>query len=224
MVQCCALHVDDPAPCSPLQKLQKCDLLLVSLRSRQPHRQPNFSADHATHLVKRTQQRRLCQAMELNIHTERQLAVLLWLMGASTTACTLLSPDAQRRVTACLFSRDSACSLPYNESGHSPCRCRWIGVHKIFLRINFVSVPDNLAQLLSRHINDGVLDLGTLQGTHTVLHNQWYNQCVKSNQAGAYDWAAFIDLDEFVVMLHKCAVHFCCLPKAHACSLCCCSV
>ena len=54
-------------------------------------------------------------------------------------------------------------------------------------------------------IESGFLDLGALPGAKHPLQNRWYNRCSKPDMAGMHSWVAFIDLDEFMVVLDKCA-------------------
>jgi hypothetical protein len=53
-------------------------------------------------------------------------------------------------------------------------------------------------------IQSGFLDLGVLPGNKHPLQNRWYNRCSKPDMAGSHSWIAFIDLDEFMVVLDKC--------------------
>lgn len=84
--------------------------------------------------------------------------------------------------------------------------CRWLGVDKVFLRENAAQVPPALSQRLAPFIESGFLDLGSLPGAKHPLQNRWYNRCSKPDMAGMHSWVAFIDLDEFMVVLDKCAL------------------
>jgi hypothetical protein len=67
-------------------------------------------------------------------------------------------------------------------------------------------VPPVLAQRLAPFIEAGFLDLGALPGAKHPLQNRWYNRCSKPDMAGMHSWVAFIDLDEYMVVLDKCAL------------------
>lgn len=84
--------------------------------------------------------------------------------------------------------------------------CRWLGVDKVFLRENAAQVPTSLSQRLAPFVESGFLDLGALPGAKHPLQNRWYNRCSKPDMAGMHSWVAFIDLDEFMVVLDKCAL------------------
>lgn len=78
---------------------------------------------------------------------------------------------------------------------------RWIGFDRVFLRENAASVPAALAARLQPYIDSGFLDLGPLPGPKHPLQNRWYNRCSKPDLAGQYSWVAFVDLDEYIVVL-----------------------
>lgn len=91
---------------------------------------------------------------------------------------------------------------PANNDGE----CRWLGVDKVFIRENAAQVPQSLRQRLAPFIESGFLDLSALPGAKHPLQNRWYNRCSKPDMAGMHSWVAFIDLDEFMVVLDKCAL------------------
>jgi hypothetical protein len=82
--------------------------------------------------------------------------------------------------------------------------CRWIGVDKVYLRENGAHVSTVLAAALQPLIEEGFLDMGTLPGAKHPLQNRWYNRCSKPDMAGQHSWVAFIDLDEYMVVLDEC--------------------
>ena len=81
---------------------------------------------------------------------------------------------------------------------------RWLGVDQVFLRENGEEVPAGLQQKLQPMIDSGFLVLDFIPGPKHPLQNRWYNRCSKPDMAGAHSWVAFIDLDEFLVVLDKC--------------------
>ena len=108
---------------------------------------------------------------------------------------------------ACLLSSGTG-SCPVDFIGSDPDNngvYRWLGVDKVFLRENTAQVPPGLQQRLAPFVESGFLDLGALPGAKHPLQNRWYNRCSKPDMAGMHSWVAFIDLDEFMVVLDKCA-------------------
>jgi hypothetical protein len=98
--------------------------------------------------------------------------------------------------------------------------CRWLGVNEIFLKENGPAVSPLLKQRLQPLIDEGFLHLGILPGAKHPLQNRWYNRCSKPDMAGQHSWVAFIDLDEFIVVLDKCAARLCaCVPTVACYSL-----
>lgn len=85
---------------------------------------------------------------------------------------------------------------------------RWLGVDQIFLKENGPAVSPALEARLQPFIDDGFLYLGSLPGPKHPLQNRWYNRCSKPDMAGAASWVAFIDLDEFIVVLDECVTLF----------------
>ena len=88
--------------------------------------------------------------------------------------------------------------------GRAPC-FRWVGVDQVFLRENSNILPPKLKAKLQPLIDSGFLVLDWLPGRKHPLQNRWYNRCSKPDMAGAHSWVAFVDLDEFLVVLDKCA-------------------
>jgi hypothetical protein len=83
--------------------------------------------------------------------------------------------------------------------------CRWLGVDHIFLKENSATLPPALLHRVKPHMDSGFLHLSTLPGAKHPLQNRWYNRCSKPDLAGQHSWIAFIDLDEFMVVLDECA-------------------
>jgi hypothetical protein len=84
--------------------------------------------------------------------------------------------------------------------------CRWLGVDKVFLRENGENVPAHLVTATQKHVDSGFLDLGTVPGAKHPNQNRWNNRCSQSDMAGAFSWIAFIDLDEFLILMEQCAL------------------
>ena len=82
---------------------------------------------------------------------------------------------------------------------------RWIGVDQIFLKENSAGLPPTLLNRVQPWIDQGFLQLSVLPGPKHPLQNRWYNRCSKPDMAGRHSWVAFVDLDEFIVVLEGCA-------------------
>lgn len=105
-----------------------------------------------------------------------------------------------------------------HEHRSGSCCCSWLGVDKIFLREQADAVPDAVAERLQPLIDDGTVNLGTV-GLATIpnseflqLQRDWFNRCAKPDLAGLHAWIAFLDLDEFLVVLDQCALAPSALP------------
>lgn len=74
---------------------------------------------------------------------------------------------------------------------------------KVFLRENdsVSSMPSELRP----YQEDGFLDHALLQGPKHPLQTVWYNDCGVMARKQGYSWVAFLDLDEFMVVLNGCA-------------------
>lgn len=79
-------------------------------------------------------------------------------------------------------------------------------MNHIFLRENGPRVRASQLPSLQPFIDSGFLTLDFLPGPKHPLQNRWYNRCSKADMAGAYSWVAFLDLDEFMVVLDKCVL------------------
>jgi hypothetical protein len=78
---------------------------------------------------------------------------------------------------------------------------RWIGVDSFFLRENQEECA--IKAELQPYIDAGILDLGLLPGPKHPTQTNWYNTCSKK-ASKKHRWIAFIDLDEFMIVLHRC--------------------
>lgn len=79
----------------------------------------------------------------------------------------------------------------------------WLGVDKVFLRENAAALPAALMPRVQGMIDAGFLDLAPMPGAKHPLQNRWYNRCSKPDMAGEHSWVAFIDLDEFMVVMDR---------------------
>ena len=66
-----------------------------------------------------------------------------------------------------------------------------------------------IAKDLQPYIDAGIVNFGLLDGPKHPTQTNWFNQCSKMAQP-KHSWVAFIDLDEFIVVLHKCAAVLLC--------------
>lgn len=79
---------------------------------------------------------------------------------------------------------------------------RWVGVDSFFLRENGENC--SIAEDLQAYQDAGILDLDVKPGPKHPTQTNWYNECaVKASKK--HSWVAFIDLDEFMIILKKCA-------------------
>ena len=78
--------------------------------------------------------------------------------------------------------------------------CRFIGVDKIFLRENGNS--SGIEEDLQPYIRAGTVDFGLLEGPKHPIQTNWYNDCARQAEPD-YSWVAFVDLDEFIVVLDR---------------------
>lgn len=90
-------------------------------------------------------------------------------------------------------------------------RCRFVGVGTFFLRENDAPGANAaLEALLEPYMQSGIVNFDYWPGAKHPAQTNWYNECAKLAQAD-HDWVAFIDLDEFMMVLHACAPsHRCC--------------
>lgn len=75
----------------------------------------------------------------------------------------------------------------------------------VFLAENADELPGEVVPRLQTFLDDGFLTLSTVPGPKHPLQNRWYNRCSKPDIAGGHSWVAFLDLDEFIIVLDGCA-------------------
>lgn len=80
--------------------------------------------------------------------------------------------------------------------------CRWIGVDTFYLRENGEECA--VRDILEPYERTGVLNFDLSPGPKYPLQTDWYNECSKL-ASQLHSWVAFIDIDEFIVVLDKCA-------------------
>lgn len=80
-------------------------------------------------------------------------------------------------------------------------RCRWLGVDSFFIREN--SETTSVGDTLRPYQTAGIVDYALAPGPKFPFQTNWYNECAKK-AAVRHSWVAFIDLDEFMVILKKC--------------------
>ena len=90
---------------------------------------------------------------------------------------------------------------------------RWVGVDTFYIRENGeeCAIEDQLAP----YVDAGVLDLGLLPGPKHPTQTNWYNECSRK-ASRLHTWVAFIDLDEFIVVLRRFDVLLCVDARATA--------
>eukprot|EP00892_Ulva_mutabilis_P002020 jgi/Ulvmu1/11819/UM080_0030.1 len=77
---------------------------------------------------------------------------------------------------------------------------RWIGVDTFYMRENGEECA--VRDVLEPYERAGVLDFDLAPGPKYPLQTNWYNECSKL-ASKKHSWVAFIDLDEFIVVLNK---------------------
>lgn len=78
---------------------------------------------------------------------------------------------------------------------------RWVGVDSFYLRENGESCA--IEEDLQPYVKAGVVDLGLLPGEKHPTQTNWYNECSRK-ASRLHSWVAFIDIDEFMVVFHRC--------------------
>ena len=81
--------------------------------------------------------------------------------------------------------------------------CRFVGVDKMFLRENGF-YNSTIEEQLQPYSDAGVVDFAFLPGTKHPTQTNWFNECARLTKP-KFTWVAFIDVDEFIVVLNKCA-------------------
>lgn len=79
--------------------------------------------------------------------------------------------------------------------------CRFVGVDKFYLRENGNS--SSIEADLQPYVEAGIVDFGLVDGPKHPTQTNWYNRCSNLAQP-QHSWVAFIDLDEFIVVLNRC--------------------
>jgi hypothetical protein len=89
-------------------------------------------------------------------------------------------------------------------ANHVSMLCRWLGVDRIFLTENAPEPGRALAEMpdLKKFTRNGFLKLDSDQRAHAQLAT--YSKCIKKLKP-RFDWIAFFDLDEFLVVRDQCA-------------------
>lgn len=81
---------------------------------------------------------------------------------------------------------------------------RWVGVDTFYLRENGDECA--IEKPLQPYADAGILDLGLLPGEKHPAQTNWFNDCSRE-ASRSHSWVAFVDLDEFMVVLDKCALN-----------------
>lgn len=79
---------------------------------------------------------------------------------------------------------------------------RYVGVDKFYFREN--SNDTAVAVTMQPYVDAGIVDFGYITGPKHPTQTNWYNACSKL-ASPKHSWVAFIDMDEFIVVLSKCA-------------------
>lgn len=79
---------------------------------------------------------------------------------------------------------------------------RWAGVDTFYLRENGDECA--IEEQLQPYVDAGILELGLLPGPKHPTQTNWYNDCSRK-ASRLHSWVAFIDIDEFIVVLNRCA-------------------
>lgn len=82
---------------------------------------------------------------------------------------------------------------------------RYVGVEKFYMREN--GNASTIEQFLKPYIDAGIVDFGYMEGPKHPTQTNWYNECSKLAQP-KHSWVAFIDLDEFIIVLNKCVTFY----------------
>eukprot|EP00892_Ulva_mutabilis_P002009 jgi/Ulvmu1/11809/UM080_0020.1 len=96
------------------------------------------------------------------------------------------------------------CAIMFNETSRDVEEFleyyRWLGVDSFYIREN--SDSTELEATLRPWQDAGILDFGLAPGPKFPFQTNWYNDCAQK-AAKKHSWVAFIDLDEFMVVLNK---------------------
>jgi hypothetical protein len=80
--------------------------------------------------------------------------------------------------------------------------CRWLGVGGIYMTENNKVVPSKVRRALKKYVDEGFVHLDAW-GNDTPSQNKIYAKCFQ-NIRDKYDWVAFFDADEFLMLLEQC--------------------
>lgn len=64
----------------------------------------------------------------------------------------------------------------------------------------------HMAQSLASYVKQGFVHHSLMQGTKHPMQTNWYNKCSVRARAAGYTWVAFLDMDEFIVVLDGCVL------------------
>jgi hypothetical protein len=80
---------------------------------------------------------------------------------------------------------------------------KYSGVDKIYLQEN--DSTSLLTDMLGPYIAEGFVYHELREGPVNPGQSVWYNECAKKAAEDFMSWVAFLDLDEFAIVLRKCA-------------------
>jgi Glycosyltransferase family 92 len=130
--------------------------------------------------------------------------------GASTAACACRTKPAKGQVdpyTRTWPNTIAVCAIMKEERIEDVKEFieyhRWVGVDSFYLRENGEACA--IADDLQPYIDAGILDLDVKPGSKHPTQTNWYNEC-STMASKSHSWIAFIDLDEFIIVLQKCAL------------------
>lgn len=88
--------------------------------------------------------------------------------------------------------------------------------------MDFVFLLENdstssMADSLATYVTEGFVSHDLLDGPKHPMQTDWYNRCSMKARAAGYTWVAFVDMDEFIVVLDGCVLTVC--MRLNACVL-----
>lgn len=86
------------------------------------------------------------------------------------------------------------------------CVYRWLGVDNVYLREHDTQL--SMMTELEPYVRSGFLEYEALPAPgepRLLVQTDWYNECALLRRAEKTSWVGFIDLDEFMVVMDKCA-------------------
>ena len=82
---------------------------------------------------------------------------------------------------------------------------RWTGVDTIYLRENDEPGANPVMEkLLAPYMEAGIVDFDYWPGPRFPAQTDWFNECTRLGR-DTHSWFGYLDLDEFIVVLRKCA-------------------